>query len=350
MSDAIPASGRPRLTDAQIRALPKAELHVHLEGAVEPSTIADLARRNGVDLGVDDPADLYSYDGLDDFLRVFDLVCRSLRTADDLHRVTFEALEIAAAAGVRYREMFFSPAFLMRHGVDFATIWRGIAAGLRDAESEHGIVARMILDVHKPAGPGAAGELIELAATCDRDVLIGIGGDGGEGVDLRSFADPFRQARRLGFSTTMHVGEEGPVDDVAAAVRSLHVDRIDHGLPLVDDPILLAEVAERRIPVTCCPTSNRAIGLIERIADHPIMQMRAAGVVATVNSDNAEMFHVDVADEFCALREAFDLDDDFVVELCLSGLDASWLDESARAGMRARFESEIEDVLAGVGS
>ena len=113
--------------------MPKVELHVHVEGAVAPATIAELAVKNGVDLGVDDPAALYQYTGLEDFLRVFDIVCRSLRDADDLQRVTYEALGIAAAAGVRYREMFFSPTFLMRYGVAFDTIWRGIEAGIRDA-------------------------------------------------------------------------------------------------------------------------------------------------------------------------------------------------------------------------
>ena len=156
-------------TDDHIRALPKVELHVHVEGAAPPHTIAELARKNGVDLGVDDPADLYRYDDLADFLRVYDVVCRSLQHADDIHRVTYEALAIAAAAGVRYREMFFSPTFLLRHGVAFDTIWSGIAAGIADAATDHAIVCRMILDVDKPSGAGAAAELVEAAARCDRE-------------------------------------------------------------------------------------------------------------------------------------------------------------------------------------
>jgi len=331
------------LSDDQIRRLPKAELHVHVEGAVVPATIADIARRNGVDLGlppgVDDPAALYRYDGLDDFLRVFDVICRSLQTTDDLHRVTYEALGIAAAAGVRYREMFFSPTFLMRHGVAFSTIWNGIATGIGDARTDHGIDCKMILDVHKPAGPTAAGELVELATSCDRELLIGIGGDGGEhGVDLPALAGPFAEARRRGFHTTIHVGEEGPVDDLRTAVRELGVRRIDHGFPLLDDPDLTSEVIDRRIALTCCPTSNMEIGLIDHIADHPIIALRDAGVLVTVNSDNAEMFGVDVADELCSLRDAFDLDAEAIVDLCLAGLDAAWLDDTERRGWRAEFE------------
>jgi adenosine deaminase len=199
-----------RADDDHVRALPKVELHVHVEGAAPPHTIAELAQANGVDLGVDDPADLYRYDDLAAFLRVYDIVCRSLQRADDVHRVTYEALAIAATAGVWYREMFFSPTFLLRHGVPFDTIWTGIRAGIRDAAADHGIVCRMILDVDKPSGPSAASELVALAATCDRDLLIGIGGDAGErGIDLAAFAEPFREARQLGFRTTMHLGEEG---------------------------------------------------------------------------------------------------------------------------------------------
>ncbi len=338
-------------SDGWVRALPKAELHVHVEGAVAPATIADIARTNGIDLfdplGVDDVAELYRYSGLDDFLRVFDLICRSLQTADDLHRVTYEALDIAARAGVRYREMFFSPTFLMRHGVPFPTIWAGIEAGIDDARADSGIVCRMILDVHKPAGAGAADELIELAASCDREVLIGIGGDGGEAVDgrridLAVFADSFERARRLGLHTTMHVGEEGPVDDIALAVRALGVDRIDHGVSLMDDASLVTEVIERGIALTCCPTSNVEIGVIERIADHPILDMRDAGVLVTVNSDNAEMFGVDVTDELCALRDAFGLDAGALTDLCFAGAEAAWLDDADRRSMYTAFAHAVE--------
>jgi adenine deaminase len=330
-------------SDAHVRALPKVELHVHVEGAVAPSTIADLARRNGVDLGVPDPADLYRYANLADFLRVFDLVCRCLQTADDLHLVTYEALGIASRAGVRYREMFFSPTFLMRHGVPFAEIWSGIAAGIADARTDWGIMCRMILDVHKPAGPAAADELLDLALLwCDRDVLVGIGGDGGErGVDLAGFAAPFARARRAGLHTTMHLGEEGPVDDVRIGMHVVGVERIDHGVSLIDDPALVREVAERGIGVTACPTSNVSIGVVPSIAAHPLMRLREAGVLASVHSDNAEMFGVDLADELTRVRDAFGLDVAEVEDLCLAALDCAFLNEAERREMRHRFVAEM---------
>jgi adenosine deaminase len=350
MPDSSASASRSTLSDDEIRRLPKAELHVHVEGAAPASTIAGIARRNSVDLGLPagttDPSALYRYDGLDDFLRVFDVVCRCLQRADDIRQVTYEALGVAAAAGVRYREMFFSPTFLMRHGVAFATIWDGLRAGIEDAATDHGIRCRMILDVHKPAGPAAAMELIELADSCDRNLLVGVGGDGGEFVDLVGLAEPFAIARSRGFRTTIHVGEEGPVDDLRIAVDTLCVDRIDHGVPLLDDVDLTAQVIERGIALTCCPTSNREIGVIDRIADHPIIAMRDAGVHVTVNSDNAEMFGVDVTDELCSLRDAFDLDTTAIVGLCRNGIDAAWLDDTDRRALHAELDAAVAATLS----
>jgi adenosine deaminase len=335
---------------AHVRALPKVELHVHVEGAARAATVADLAARNGVDLGVDDPADLYRYRDLTDFLRVFDLVCRALVDEDDIRRVTYEALGIAADAGVRYREMFFSPAFLMRHGVAFATIWHGLEAGVRDARADFGIACRLIMDVDKPSGPAAAMELLELAEPCDRDVLVGIGGDAGEmGVDLAGFAGPFGHARARGWRTTMHLGEEGPADDIRIGIDVVGVERIDHGVSLVHDPVLMAEVAARRIPLTCCPTSNVAIGIVPDVAGHPIAALRDAGVLVTVSSDNAEMFGVDAADEVHAVASAFGWGLDEVEDLCLSGIDACWAPVDEQRRLRAEFEAEMHRLRTAAG-
>lgn len=330
------------VSDAYVRALPKVELHVHVEGAASPTTVAELARRNGVDLGVDDPGELYEYADLADFLRVYDLVCRCLRGADDFRLVTYEALAVAAAAGVRYREMFFSPTFALRHGVAFDTIWDGISAGVRDAERDHGIVCRMILDVDKPSGPGPADELIDLASSCDRELLIGIGGDAGErDVDLAALAAPFARARRLGLRTTMHLGEEGPADDIRLGIDVVGVERIDHGFSLIEDPELLRRVSDERIPVTVCPTSNRRIGLIESVADHPLMRLRDAGVLVTLNSDNAAMFGIDLADEYANIRDAFGCSLDELESFCLAGIDASWSDDTTKQTYRQDFAAEL---------
>lgn len=330
-------------SDAHVRALPKVELHTHVEGAALPATIARIAARNGVDIGVDDPAELYRYRDLADFLRVYDIVCRSLQHPADFHEVAYEALAIAAGAGVRRCEMFFSPTFTMRHGVAFADLWLGLTAGIRDAQADHGIVCGMILDIDKPSGAAAAHELIDLAARCERDLLIGIGGDAGErDVDLASLAEPFAHARRLGLRTTMHLGEEGPASDIATGVHVVGVERIDHGVSLLDDPALTAEVAERRLPVTACPTSNVSIGIFGRVSDHPLVRMRDAGVLVTVNADNAAMFGIDLADEYANVGDAFDLTLDELEDLSLAGVEACWADDATKAAMRSEFITEFD--------
>jgi adenosine deaminase len=328
---------------AYIRAMPKVELHVHVEGAAAATTVADLAARNGIDLGVTDPADLYRYRNLADFLRVFDLVCRVLVHEDDIRRVTYEALQIASAAGVRYREMFFSPTFLLRHGVSFDTIWAGLEQGVRDAEIDFDIRCRLIMDVDKPSGPAAAMALFALADRCDRDVLIGVGGDAGEvGIDLAGFAAPFQHARSRGWRTTMHLGEEGPASDIRAGVHVLGLDRVDHGVSLVSDPALMADVAARRIAFTCCPTSNVSIGVVRDVAAHPIATMRDAGVLVTVNSDNAEMFGVDMADELHSVASAFGWGVDAIEDLCLAGVEACWAPVDEQRKLRSTFEAHMD--------
>lgn len=329
--------------DDHVRRLPKVELHTHVEGAASADTVARLARRNGVDLGVDHPDELYRYRDLADFLAVYDLVCRSIVTVADVHEVTYEALAIAARAGVRYREMFFSPTFLLRHGVAFDTIWSGVVAGVEDAAADHGIVCRMILDVDKPSGPGPALELVEKASGCDRSVLIGIGGDAGEvDVDLAALAPPFAEARRRGFRTTMHLGEEGPAADIATGVDDVGAERVDHGFSVLDDPDLTARMVDAQVPFTVCPTSNLQIGLVRSLREHPLVRMRDRGLLVTVNSDNAAMFGIDLADELGNVRDALGCDLDALEDFALAGVDAAWLDEGERAALRRSFTAEMD--------
>lgn len=333
-----------------IRSIPKVELHVHVEGAATPSTLASLAKKNDVHLPVQDPADLYVYEGLEDFISVYDIICRCLVAAEDFERVAYESLELAHKAGVRYREMFFSPTFALRRGVSFATLWSGLLAGLDAAQKDFGIQCRFIMDVDKPSGPGPARELIELALKYDRDYLIGIGGDAGEaGIDLSAFVDPFDFARKNGFKTTMHLSEEGPVSDIEVGVRQIGIDRVDHGFNLLDDMDLTQEVAERQIPVTVCPTSNVEIGLLEEMSAHPAPTMRRHGVLVSINSDNAEMFRIDLADEFARVQDAFGYGLDDLEDLSLAAVESSWLDETSKNEMNDQFIAQFLELRSNMG-
>jgi len=331
------------------RLLPKVELHCHLEGSVRPATIAELARANGVELPVADPTELYSFTNLTEFLDVYAVICASLRTVDDFRRITYEALEDAAAVGIRYREMFFSPGFLLPFGTSLDTIWTGIRAGLADAHRDVDIRCRMILDIDKAAGPDAAVELVTFAAEQDRDELIGVGGDNTErGVDHRSFVRAFELAARGGLRRTMHAGEDGPSENIAIAIDHLGCERIDHGVRLGDDPGLLARVAAERIPLTVCPISNVVLsGTVPNVAAHPFRAQRDAGVLVTINSDDPGMSGTTIADDFEQVAAAFGYDHATMAQIALDGIEASWAPADEKRALARRFRDETSALLAG---
>jgi adenosine deaminase len=339
-------------TAEHLRRLPKAELHCHVEGAARASTIAELARRNGVALPVDDPAELFAFTDLNQFLGIYDVICQSLVTADDFHRIAYEACEDGVAAGVRYREMFFSPGFVMKLGVALPTVWDGLSAGVRDANADLDITCRLILDVEKPSGPAHAEEVVAFAAAQDRELLLGVGGDSVErGIDHRAFAAAFEAARRAGLRRTMHAGEDGPAEHIRIALDDLGCERIDHGFRLLDDPELTARVVDEGIPLTTCPTSNVVIAnVVPDVASHPVDAMRRAGVHVTINSDDPGMMRFDVADEYVAVADAFGYDLDAMEGLSLAAVEASWASPEEKAALRDRFAREFAELREELGA
>lgn len=334
-------------TDDHLRRLPKVELHCHVEGAARASTIAELARRNGVTLPADDPAELFEFTDLNQFLAIYGIVCDSLKTADDYRRITYEALEDGVAAGVRYREMIFSPGFAMKLGVPVETIWAGVRQGVLDARTDLDIQCRMILDFDKPSGPAHALAMAVFAgAEPDRDLLVGMGADSVErDIDHRAFAPAYQEARRHGLRTTAHAGEDGPAENIRICLDDLGCERIEHGFRLLDDPALTAEVADRQIPLTVCPTSNVVIAnVVPDVASHPFDRQRRAGVLVTVNSDDPGMMGFDIADEYVAVARAFDYSLEDMEAISLAGIEASWAPAEEKAALHARFRKEFADL------
>jgi len=325
--------------DSPLRTLPKVELHCHVEGAARAATVADLAAKHGVDIGVDDPDDLYTYESLADFLNAFGTVCSVFIEPADFHRLAYEAAEDAAAAGTRYREMFFSPGFHLDRGVPFDVLWEGLVSGIADGETDHGVRTRLILDVDKPKGIGPAMSMLEIARGLDRDILLGVGGDSTErGLDHHMFEPLIREAKRMGLKTCFHCGEDGPAENIAIMVAA-GVDRIDHGTRLLDLPDLAKEVIDRQIPLTSCPSSNVEIGIVDSLAAHPFAEQRQAGALVTLNSDDPTFFRFDLADEFERIANVFGYDFDTMVAIRDNAVDASWLDDAEKASLRAEFAS-----------
>jgi len=326
-------------TAEHVRRLPKVELHCHLEGSARAATIAELAIANGVELPVSDPAELFRFTDLNQFLSIYHIVCRSLVRVDDFRRITYEALEDGANAGVRYREMFFSPGILLAMGVPVATMWSGIEQGMADAHDDFDIRCRMILDIDKPSGGAAALEMVQFAAAQDREQLIGVGGDSVErDIDHREFAPAFMLAREQGLRRTIHAGEDGPADNIGIALDDLGCERIDHGFRLLDSTEITKQVVDRRVPVTVCPISNVVIAnVIPDVAHHPIARQRGEGVLVTVNSDDPGMMGSDVADDYAAVHEAFGWDLETMEQLSLDGIEACWAPDDEKAALRQRF-------------
>lgn len=323
--------------DAPLRVLPKVELHCHVEGAARAETVGELAAAHQIDIGVAKPSDLYEYESLADFLNAFAVVCSVLLTPADFHRLAYEAAEDGAKAGIRYREMFFSPGFHLDRGVPFATMWEGLASGVVDGETDFGVRTKLILDVDKPKGIGPAMALLEAARHADRDLLIGIGGDSTErGLDHTIFAPLIAEARNLGFKTSFHCGEDGPAENIKIMVES-GVDRIDHGTRLLDLPDLAARVIDEQIPLTNCPSSNVEIGIVDSLTEHPFADQLAAGVLVTLNSDDPAFFQFDLADEYERIASTFGYDFDTMVQIRDNAIGASWLDETDKGALRSEF-------------
>ena len=199
-------------------------------------------------------------------------------------------------------------------------------------------------ETKRSTGVGHALEMVAFAATCDRDLLLGIGADSVErGIDHRSFAAAFEAAAKAGLHRTIHAGEDGPSDNIAIAVRELGCERVDHGYRLLDDPELTAEVIDRRIPLTVCPTSNVVIAnVVPDVASHPLAEQRRRGVLATVNSDDPGMMQFDIADEYVAVASAYGYSLEEMEQISLDGIEASWLPDDGKVAMRSRVLGEFD--------
>ena len=329
--------------------IPKVELHCHVEGTVRPQTVLELAAKAGRPLPTDDLDDLYAYDSLDSFLSIFWLVQETLGSRDDWARVAYESLIDGATHGLRYREMFFTPARHLADGQDLAAIVAGLTDGIEAAEAEAPVRCFLIADIDRAYGPSAGLELVggiaDLRRAGQAERVIGIGADSTElGVDLGSFAPAFTAARRHGLRRTSHAGEAvgcGP-SNIQVALDVLDAERIDHGVALPEDPELLARVAGEGIPLTVCPTSNVVIANRYRaLAEHPLLDLVRAGVPVTINTDDPAMMQWDLGREYAAVAQAYGLDVATMGQMAIAGIDSTWLDESDRRSLRAEFATAL---------
>jgi adenosine deaminase len=336
--------------------LPKVELHCHVEGTMRPRTVVDLARKNGIPLLSDDPTELYRYSSLDTFLQVFWLVQTTLGDRSDWARLAYESVIDGAAHGLVYRESFFTPARHLAAGQDLAEIVAGLADGLADAEEETGARVMLICDIDRAYGAEAGLELIRrlvelrAAGAAGTERVLGIGLDSTEkGVDPAQFAEAFALAGRNGLRRTSHQGEETPPSYIEAGLDALGCERIDHGLSSIQDIELTKRLADQRVPLTVCPNSNVLIAnAVPRLELHPYRRMREAGLLATLNTDDPALTDLDLGREYHSAMRAFDYTWDDMVQISLDGVEATWLDETAKRELSARVQREAAALGASI--
>ena len=342
------------LRPQRVDAIPKVELHCHVEGTVRPTTVVELARKAGRPLPVDDPADLYRYDSLDSFLAIFWLVQETITDRGDWARVAYESLVDGAAHGLRYREMFFTPARHLAAGQGLGEIVAGLTEGIEAAEAEAPVRCHLIGDMDRAYGPAAGLAFVEALGELRRagraERVIGIGADSTElGVDLASFAPAYDAAERLGFRRTCHAGEAvgvGPAN-IRVALDVLGAERIDHGVAIVEDADLVRRLAGERVPLTVCPQSNVVIAnRFATLADHPFRAMRDAGLLMTINTDDPAMMDWDLGQEYGAVGAALGYDAEELGRIAIEGIASTWLDAAERASLTRAFEAELAGLPA----
>jgi adenosine deaminase len=327
---------------AFIRALPKAELHLHIEGTLEPELMFQLAARNGVALAHATVAELraaYAFENLQGFLDLYYAGSAALVREQDFHQLAQAYFRRAAADGVVHAELFFDPQAHTARGIAFGTVLDGLERAAREARTELGLSSRLIMCFlrHLPEQ--------DAFATLDQAMpylhrIHGVGLDSAEAAHPPSrFARVFRRCRDLGLRAVAHAGEEGPAAFVTEALDTLGVERIDHGVRAMEDPGLVARLAREGTPLTVCPLSNLKLQGVARLADHALKRMLAAGLNVTVNSDDPAYFGGYIAQNYLEVALALDLSRADLVTLARNSLRASFVSAAERAPWLAALDA-----------
>ena len=329
-----------------VLGLPKAELHIHIEGSLEPEMMLELSRRNGVALPfktVEEARAAYSFTRLQDFLDIYYEGARVLVTARDFQDLATAYFERLHADGGVHAEIFFDPQTHTTRGVAFAAVADGLLAAIDDAQARLGVSSRLILCfLRHLSEDDAFGVLEEARPYLDRIAAVGL--DSSEvGNPPEKFARVFALARELGLPAVAHAGEEGPPDYVWQALDLLHVSRIDHGNRALEDAALVARLAAERMTLTVCPLSNLKLRVVDDLARHPIKAMLDRGLAATVNSDDPAYFGGYLAENFVATARAVRLSREELADLARNSFRGSFLPVAERE----RWVAEVDRYVAG---
>lgn len=328
-----------------VAQLPKAELHVHLEGTITPQTVIRLADRNDITLpwsSLAELTDAYDFADLPDFLEILWAAARTMRTGDDLYDVTIAYLERAVQDHVIRVEPFFGAQTFLDAGMPIATMMDAVLRAFDDARTQWGIDAQLICSAQRHRDETSALELLELLDPW-RDRILGVGLGGAErGNPPSKFARYFTEARRRGYRLSIHAGEDGPSAYIADALDSCRAERIDHGTALIEDPALITRVRDEGIPLTMCPLSNLALHVVPSLTEHPLARLLHEGVLVTVNSDDPPFFGGFVNDNYVAVATALQLTRNDVIALARNSFRGSFADPDEQDRLIALVDAAAE--------
>ncbi len=332
-----------------VQAVPKAELHVHLEGAIQPATLLTLAERNGVELPVRTVEEMQRWFTFRDFLHFVEIyfsISRCLKTAEDYELIAYEFGANMARQNVRYAEVTFSAsthAFSL--GIPFDTYFAGLTRGRQRAQEEFGVEIRWVFDIVRDIRDEAlnrrrAEYTVAVAKEGMNDGVVALGLGGVEpGYPPEAYAPYFEKAWQAGLHSVPHAGETVGPESVWSALNALGAERLGHGVRSIEDPQLVAHLKERQIPLELCPTSNICLGVYRDIAAHPFPLLHAAGIPVTVNSDDPPLFNTDLNHEVGLLLDAFSFDIDTANDILLNGVRYSFLPDERKRAMEAEFRA-----------
>lgn len=331
--------------EAFIHGLPKAELHLHIEGSLEPELMFELARRNDVTIPYTSAAQVrraYEFTNLQSFLDIYYEAARVLVTEQDFYDLAFAYVEKAAEQNVRHIEIFFDPQTHTDRGVSFETVVVGLHRALDDASQQFDISSNLILSFLRHLSADAAMETLERAIPF-RDWIAAVGLDSSElGHPPSKFERVFDKAMSLGLLSVAHAGEEGPPDYIWQALDLLDVSRIDHGVRCLEDAKLVAVLRDKHIPLTVCPLSNVKLGVFQRLEDHNLKELLDAGLCATINSDDPAYFGGYIEENYVATQRALGLTRDHLYRLARNAFEASFLSTE----QKTKFVQELDDYVA----
>jgi adenosine deaminase len=328
-----------------IEGLPKAELHLHIEGTFEPELMFEIARRNGISLpyaSVEALHEAYNFGALQDFLDIYYQGMNVLLTEQDFFDLTWAYVSKVNADNVRHVEIFFDPQGHTSRGVEFATVIHGIHRALTQAEEEFDISSNIIMCFLRHLDEVDALRTLDTAAEF-KHLIVGVGLDSSElGNPPEKFERAFELAREQGYHLVAHAGEEGPPEYIIQALDLLKVERIDHGNTALQDAALLNRLVEEQIPLTVCPLSNLKLCVVENLEQHPLREMLDLGLCATINSDDPAYFGGYMNANFIAVEYAMSLGRERLVTLVRNSFDAAFIEDARRRVLLGELDSYLE--------